>query len=240
VFNGRTGTMFNHPQCPTDLVLLVVLLRPRYKLSLRDLAEMVLVRGFAFSHEAVRAWEARCAPLLAARLRARRRGLGGATWQVGETCLRVDGRWCYLDRAIDRAGNCVDALLSAQRDMDAAQRFFAQALALVGQAPEQVTTDGHDASPRAIRGILGAMVAHRTSRYKSNRIEQDHRSSKQRSYPMRAFGGFASAARFCAASEEQRQYFRPVTRSGERVSLVQRRCRFRERWADVMAELAAA
>ncbi len=81
---------------------------------------------------------------------------------------------------------------------------------------------------------------HRTSRDKNNRIEQDHRGVKQRYYPMRGFGAFASAARFCAAFEEQRQYFRPVTRSGERVSLAERRCRFQERWATVMAELAAA
>jgi transposase-like protein len=32
----------------------VVLWRPRYKLSLRDQAEMFLTRGFIFSHEAVR------------------------------------------------------------------------------------------------------------------------------------------------------------------------------------------
>jgi len=38
-------------QYPTDLVLLVVLWRLRYKLSLRDLAKMVLERGCVFSHE---------------------------------------------------------------------------------------------------------------------------------------------------------------------------------------------
>ena len=65
-FNERTGTPFNHLEYPTDLVLLVVLWRLRYKLSLRDLAEMFLARGFDFTHEAVRDWEARFAPLLAA------------------------------------------------------------------------------------------------------------------------------------------------------------------------------
>jgi transposase-like protein len=55
--NERIGTPFNNLQFPTDIVLLVVLWRLRYKLSLRDLAEMFLVRGFAFTHEAVRDWE---------------------------------------------------------------------------------------------------------------------------------------------------------------------------------------
>ena len=240
VFNERTGTPYNHLQYPTDLVLLVVLWRLRYKLSLRDLAEMFLVRGFVFSHEAVRDWEGRFAPLLTGRLRAKRRGQAGAQWHADETYIKVNGRWCYLYRATDRDGNLVEALLSEQRDMAAAQRFFAQALDRAGQAPERVTTDGHDAYPRAIRETLGAGVAHRTSRYKNNRIEQDHRAVKQRYSPLRGFGSFSSAARFCPAFEEQRQYFRAVARSGQVVSLGDRRRVFQERWATIMAELAAA
>jgi len=164
VFNERTGTAYNHLQYPTDVVLLVVLWRLRYKLSLRDLAEMFLERGFVFTHETVRDWEARFAPLLTERLRAKRRGQGGAKWHADETFVRVDGRWRYRYRAIDREGNLVDALLSERRDMDAAQRFFAQALEIVGHAPAQVTTDGHDAYPRALRETLGPEVLHRTSR----------------------------------------------------------------------------
>jgi hypothetical protein len=53
-FNERTGTPFNYLEYPTDIILLVVLWRLRYKLSLRDLAEMFLERGFEFTHEAVR------------------------------------------------------------------------------------------------------------------------------------------------------------------------------------------
>jgi len=240
IFNERTGTPYNHLQYPTDLVLLVVLWRLRYKLRLRDLAEMFLARGIVFSHEAVRDWEARCAPLLTARLRATRRGQGGTKWHADETYVKVNGAWCYRYRTIDREGNLVEILLSEKRDMAVAQRFFTAALDAAGHAPEQVTTDGHDAYPRAIRETLGDGVTHRCSRYKNNRIEQDHRGVKQRSYPMRGFGSFASAARFCAGFEEQRQFFRAVSRSGERVSLAQRRGRFQERWAAVMAGLAAA
>ena len=240
MFNERTGTPYNHRQYPTDLVLLVVLWRLRYTLRLRNLAEMFLERGCVFSHEAARDGEARCAPLLAARRRAKRRGHGGASWHADETYLRVNGRWCSRYRASDREGHLIDVRLSQTRDMDAAQRCFAQALGVAGPAPEQVTTAGHDAYPRAIRETLGPGVHHRTSRYQNTRIAQEHRGVKQRYYPMRGFGSFVSAARFCAAFEEHHQYFRPVTRSGEHVSLAGRRCRFQERWAAVTAELAAA
>ena len=73
-FNERTGSPFNFLEFPTDIVLLVVMWRVRYKLSLRDLAEMFLPRGFDFTHETVRDSEARFAPLLTEHLRARRRG----------------------------------------------------------------------------------------------------------------------------------------------------------------------
>jgi transposase-like protein len=51
-------------------------------------------------------------------------------------------------------------MLSAKRDMAAAQRFFQSAKAVTGQTPEQVTTDGHDSYPRAIAEVLGKRVKH--------------------------------------------------------------------------------
>jgi putative transposase len=53
-FNERSGGLLNRTQYPSDVIALVVLWRLRYKLSLRDLAEMFLMRGFVFSYEAVR------------------------------------------------------------------------------------------------------------------------------------------------------------------------------------------
>jgi putative transposase len=83
--NERTGTPFNHLEFPTDIVFQVVLCRRRYKLSLRDLAELFLLRGFTFTHEAVREWEKRFAPLLAEQLRRKRQGKIGKRWYVDET-----------------------------------------------------------------------------------------------------------------------------------------------------------
>src|SRR5215211_8806726 len=82
-----------------------------------------------------------------------------------QTYLKVNGRWCYLYRAIDRNGNLVDVLFSEQRDMAAAQAFFRSAKAVTGLTPDRVTTDGHDSYPRAIRTELGKRVRHRTSAY---------------------------------------------------------------------------
>jgi putative transposase len=123
-FNERTGSVLNRLQLPTDVVFLVVFWRLRYKLSLRDLAEMFLIRGLVFSHEAVRDWETRLAPLLTDALRQRRRGKAGRSWYTDETYIKVGGRWQYLYRAIDRDGNLVDVYLSETRDQEAAEAFF--------------------------------------------------------------------------------------------------------------------
>ena len=191
----------------------MVLWRLRYRLTLRDLAEMFLVRGIVFSHEAVRDWEAKLAPLLADELRRRRHSKGGAGrrhWHVDETYLKVRGRWCYLYRAIDRDGRLVDTMLSEHRDMAAAQAFFRSAQAVTGVTPERVTTDGHGSYPRAISSTLGRHVVHRTSAYKNNGLEQDHRGVKGRTRCMRGFKCFDSAERFCRSYDELRNFFRPA------------------------------
>ena len=110
---------------------------------------------------------------------------------------------------------------------------------MVGHAPDRVTTDGHDAHPRAIRRALDREAVHRRSRYLNNRLEQDHRGIKQRYYPMRGFGSFEAAARFCTAHAELRDYFRPRRTMREDVGLAEKRRLFRDRWAALMALLAA-
>src|SRR3982751_4496303 len=242
-FNERSGGLLNRTQYPSDVIALVVLWRLRYRLTMRDLSEMFLVRGIIFSYKAVREWEAKLAPLLADALRRRRHGKGGARgrhWHVDETYLKVRGRWCYLYRAIDRDGNLVDTMLSEHRDMAAAQAFFRAAQAATGVTPERVTTDGHGSYPRAIRSTLGRRVVHRTNAYKNNRLEQDHRGVKGPTRCMRGFKSFASAERFCRSYDELRNHLRPCTRHNQYVSTSRRRLLHLRRATSVLAILEAA
>jgi transposase-like protein len=103
-FNERTGTRFNYLTVPTDIVLQVVLWRLRYKLSFCDLAEMFLERGFTFTHETVRDWEARFATLLADQLRAKRTGWAGKV----VVCRRnvCEGQWPVVLPTNPGPGRC--------------------------------------------------------------------------------------------------------------------------------------
>jgi putative transposase len=91
-FNERSTGLLNRTQYPSDVSALVVLWRLRYKLSLRDLPEMFLIRGIVFSHEAVRDWEAKLTPALAESLRRRRRGKAGRTQAVAGMLTRPTSR----------------------------------------------------------------------------------------------------------------------------------------------------
>ena len=130
-------------------------------------------------------------------------------------------------------------MLSEKRDLRAATMFFKQAMATVGHKPERVTTDKHASYRRAVRRSLGRKVLHRTSQYLNNRIEQDHRGVKQRYYPMRGFGSFISAARFCTAFSEVRQYFRPQTTPNNPVLSLSKKCiYFCQRCVELMSAWA--
>ena len=219
-YNERSGTLLNHAQYPSGVIALVVLWRLRHRLTLRDLREMFLQRGMVFSHEVVREWETKLAPVLADKLRLRRHGRGGARgrrWHVDETYLKVRGRWAYLYRAIDRDGGLVDTMLSEHRDMAAAQACFRLAKAATGLTPDQVTTDGHGPYPRAIRSTRRRHVVHRTSAHENNRLEQDHRGVKGRTRCMRGFKSLASTERFCRGYDELRNFLRLRTRHNQHV-----------------------
>lgn len=132
-FNERSGTPSNDLQFPTDVVLLAVLWRLRYKLSFRDVSELLLQRGFQVSYEAIRVWEFRFAPLVSENLRTKRRGIAGRFWYLDETYIKVSGRWRYLYRAVDREGNLPDSMLSEHRDKHAARRFLRRLIENAGQ-----------------------------------------------------------------------------------------------------------
>jgi putative transposase len=238
-FNERSRTPVNDLQFPNDIVLLAVFWRLRYKLGFRNVAELLLQRCFEVSYETIRVWEFRFAPLVSENLRAKRRGIAGRFWYLDETYIKVSGRWRYLYRAIDREGNLLDSMLSEHRYKHAARRFLRRLIDSAGRKPLRMTTDKHPAYTKAIRWIVGRKVLHRQNQYLNNRIEQDHRSIKQRYYPMLGFAKFESASRFCNAFDELRNYLRVRSVGGEHVSASSRREIFTERWSTLMTELSA-
>jgi transposase-like protein len=103
---------------------------------------------------------------------------------VGETYVKVGGRWRYVYRAIDQFGQVIDVYVSPRRDATAAQQFFERAIGTTKVAPVEVGTDHAPVYPAVLEELLPA-AWHRTDRYANNHIECDHGRLKARLRPMR-------------------------------------------------------
>jgi transposase-like protein len=191
------STLFQGRHFDRTVIILCVRWYITYKLSYRDLVEMMAERGVAVSHTTILRWVQHYVPEFEKRWSRYARPVG-TSWRVDETYIRIRGRWTYLYRAVDKHGHTVDFLLSEHRDIAAARQFLTQAIKRHG-FPEKITVDGYPATHTAIselkiEEVLPQSTQVRTSRYLNNLIEQDHRRIKQRIYPMLGFKKFIHAA----------------------------------------------
>jgi transposase-like protein len=113
----------------------------------------------------------------------------------------VEGKWTYLYRAVDSAGDTIDFLLSAKRDAAAAKRFLQKALRSPGHPrPRVINVDRNPSYPKALSelkqtGELGRCCHCRPIQYLNNIVEQDHRFVKRRVRASQGFRAFHSARR---------------------------------------------
>ena len=112
-----------------EVIILCVRWYLRFKLSFRDLAEMMAERGVSLAHTTIMRWIARYVPEFEKRWN-RFACRVGTSWRVDDTYVKIKGRWTYLYRAVDKQGKTVDFLLRANRDVAAAKAFFRRALSL--------------------------------------------------------------------------------------------------------------
>jgi transposase-like protein len=98
-----------------------------YKLSYRDLAEMMLERGIQVAPSTICRWVQRYIPEFEKRWN-RFSCPVGTSWRVEETYVNIKGKWNYLYRAVYKQDRSADFHLSRNRSFAAAQAFFRKAL----------------------------------------------------------------------------------------------------------------
>ena len=147
---NKRPALFRGRHFQDEIIVLCLRWYLRYSLSYRDLEEMMAERGFSLDHSTIARWVLRYAPILSQRIRCEMRR-PNRSWRVGETYVRVLGRWTYLYRAVDSEGNTIDFMLSPNRDLTAAKYFLHLALWRTREVrPRVINVDGHPAYARAI------------------------------------------------------------------------------------------
>ena len=185
---------FSGRQFPKDVILTTIRWYLRYKLSYRDIEELIAERGIEVDHSTVNRWVVNYAPLLAAQAQHYKRDVG-VSWRFDETYIKVRGRWKYLYRAVDKQGHTIDFLLTAKRNTKAALRFLRQAICNNG-TPVKINIDKSGANTAAIEAYnkeSGATIEIRQCKYLNNIVEQDHRRVKQKTRAALGFKAFYSA-----------------------------------------------
>ena len=181
------------------MILLAVRWYCRYPLSYRDVRDMLAERGITVDAATVFRWVQKFGPEIRKRAYGRYRSARGLTWHVDETYLRVNGRWCYLWRAVDQHGQLIDFRLTARRTASAARAFLRQARDTVRlYQPLTIVTDKAHSYARVIgewNARLGPddAIRHITRKHANNRIEGDHAILKHRLRPMRGLQSLSTA-----------------------------------------------
>ncbi|CAH2560232.1 IS6 family transposase [Cardinium endosymbiont of Oedothorax gibbosus] len=181
----------------SEVILLFVYMKCRFSLSYRDLEEMMRMRGAKVDHSTLQRWVIKFVPLIDKAVRKRKRPVG-SSWRMDETYVKLNGKWIYLYRAVDRYGDTVDFFLSEHRDKSSTLSFFRKAIT-ENNIPKKVVIDKSGSNKAALDAINTDLDQDHTiqilqNKYLNNRVEQDHRFIKKRIKPMLGFKNFYSAS----------------------------------------------
>src|SRR5450432_1163559 len=116
---------FRYFNSSPEVIRLVVMMYVKYPLSLRNVEDLLAERGIGISHETVRFWWNRFGPIFAAEIRKRRvahvRSYPQWRWHLDEVLVKINGKLCYLWRAVDNEGEVLDTVATVKRDRAAAR-----------------------------------------------------------------------------------------------------------------------
>jgi putative transposase len=115
-------------------------------------------------------------------------------WHLDEVFVKVNGKLCYLWRAVDHEGEVLEAAATAKRDKAAALKLLKQIMKKYG-APRSFVTDGLRAYSAAINEI-GAAKRHEVGGRLNNRAENSHQPFRRRERAMQRFRSIKTLQKF--------------------------------------------
>src|SRR5580658_3546428 len=192
-----------------EVIRLVVMMYVRYPLSLRNVEDLFAERGIDISHETVRFWWNRFGPMFAAEIRKRRvahmRGYPQWRWHLDEVFVKVNGRVCYLWRAVDHEGEVLEAVVTARRDKAAALKFLKRIMKKYGR-PRKVVTDGLRAYSAAMKEI-GNADRQEVGRGLNNCAGNSHQPFRRRERAMQRSRSMKTLQKFSSVHAQVHNHF---------------------------------
>jgi transposase, IS6 family len=201
---AESASLVSGHRFPRDVILLAVRYYPQLGAAAERIAGILADRGIDVSGRTILRWVQKFGPALATEVQRHRRPVG-TTWLVDETYVKILGKWHYLYRGVDLAGQVLDCWLSATRDLPAAEAFFRRTITSTGCVPKHIVTDKATFYPSAISTWAPDAKHTATGFYNrvisTNRCERNHGYLKSRLRPMRGLKSFDCAKRLLPALE---------------------------------------
>ena len=126
------------------------------------------------------------------------RGYPQWRWHLDEAFVKVNGKLCYLWRAVDHEGEVLEAVVTAKRDKAAALKFLKRIMKKYGR-PLSVVTDGLCSYPAAMKEI-GNADRQEAGRRLNNRAENSHQPFRRRERAMQRFRSMKTLQKFSSGS----------------------------------------
>src|SRR6202789_1811307 len=200
---------FRYFNSSPEVIRLAGMMYVRYPRSLRNVEDLLAERGVDIRYETVRLWWNRFGPMFAAEIRKRRvahmRAHPQWRWHLDEVFVRVNGKLCYLWRAVDHEGEVLEAVVTAKRDKAAALKLLKRLMKKYGR-PQSIVTDRLRAYSAAMKEI-GAADRHEVGGRLNNRAENSHQPFRRRERATQRFRSLKTLQKFSSVHDQVQNHF---------------------------------
>ncbi len=191
---------FKYFKTSPEIIRLAVMMNVRFPLSLRNVEDLLHVRGIDVSHESVRFWLNRFGPMFASEIKRKRvdhmRAFSNWRWHIDEVFVKIKGEQHYLWRAVDHEGEVLEVVVTMRRGKRAALKLLKKLMKRYGP-PREIVTDRLRSYGTALRE-LGGSDLQSTGRWLNNRAENSHLPFRRRERAMLRFRRMRSLQMFAA------------------------------------------
>ena len=124
---------------------------------------------------------------------------------LDEVFVKINGKLCYLWRAVDHEGEVLETVVTAKRDKVAALKFLKRIMKKYGR-PKSVVTDGLCSYPAAMKEI-GNAARQEVGRRLNNRAENSHQPFRRRERAMQRFRSAKTLQKFSSVHAQVHNHF---------------------------------